>query len=176
MDFLDEFTCKAQQSFGGVDVHLYENASPAVKSAKEVLLVAVNTLTQQNLEDYCKFHRSWIKNRRERASKSGSDAFSYIFLYDLRGSDTKSFADSMQLLKQKVELHRSLTDEYTTDLLCSALIMNSAHVRNLTNAVFKFMYTPCRPVRVVASKSDFEEFSQEVHDGKQLEPFTETCA
>ena len=151
MDFLVErFEEIASQSFGGITVKLCEHTSCVL----EAFVVSVTSLEKESLAQYCKFHRAWVLNRRKRDPTSD---FRYVFVYDIRAASALPIADTIELMKQKIEMHKSLYTEYEQDLLCTVLIINSTHIKTIVNAIL-YLYTPCRPVRFVDKRADLFAF------------------
>ena len=72
----------------------------------------------------------------------------------------------------KIEMHKLLYPTYAEDLLLTAIVVNSEHVKSLINGVFKMLYTPCRPVRIVTTPDDMVAFAKMVHSGECTEMYT----
>lgn len=114
----------------------------------EIFSVNVLTISQETIELYSKFHCAFCKRRLNDNKK-------FILCYDLRNS---SIPLNMDRFKDLIAMKQSLSDIYQTSLICTILIVENEAIKVLLNTVFKTIYTPVRPVRLVKTAEDVKKF------------------
>ena len=94
------FARKASHTCGKILVHLCDNISTEYGNITEALVVKVTDIDNESLRSYCKLHKAWIQHRSKRKNSN----YIYLFIYDLRDTETtQSTLQIMNLLKQKTQ-------------------------------------------------------------------------
>lgn len=168
MDWAEHlFLKRACHTCSGISVNLCDNISTQYGNITEALVVSVTAIDEESVQLYCKLHKAWVHHRSKR-----KDSNKYLFIYDLRDNEvTQSAVEMMTLLKQKIQMHQDLIPVYEKKLLCTAILINSESIKKMINGIFQFMYTPCRPVRLITSSNDFLAYIASVHSGAKVEMF-----
>jgi len=118
------------------------------KEEYEMFHVDVHAISETTIAGYERLHRPFCNKR-------SSEQKDFIMCYDLRESELPF---DVEILKSLATLKQSLISEYKTSLICTIVIVESEAVKMILNTLLTTMYTPVRPVRLVKTSDDANEF------------------
>lgn len=120
-----------------------------------VLLYKINSLHEACISKFCQFHKSFVEHRKENLERK------YVFIFDSSNfemDETQGVADVLVKVKEKIQLHKSLSDFYEKQLVCSFIVLTNPIVKTLLNGIFGVFYTPTRPLKVIQPGDEMEPF------------------
>ena len=133
-----------------------------------ILNYKIKSLNKEGVLKFCQFHRAFVENRKENTERK------YVFIFDstdFEMNESQGISDVLSKLREKISLHKSFSDIYEHQLVCSFIIISSQVVKTLLNAIFGVFFTPVRPLKVLQKNDEIESF---IRSNANLESVSQT--